>query len=229
MRMRGGADAAHRRAGPGGGTRRAVIAAIAIAAAGVLLIGGVPAYAYFTASSSGAVTTIASGNLTMSVTGPVNGTAAPASPYAGTDVVARSGSQGMVPGVQAQTLTYTVTNTSTARAPARLTVSVSSTGVPTAQWMASVGALSATVQVGTGTTPTALTISSVGVAGTGAVTPVLQPGASTTVVVTFSLARMNGSVDMARTLTSSSSTSVLSWLTLQPTMTLQQVPITVTS
>jgi len=228
MRMRGGGRAAHRLPDRYGGTRRAVVAAIATAAVGVLLIGGIPAYAYFRGTATGAAASISSGGLSATISAPTSGTSSIGT--APTRVVVRAGTPGMVPGVQAQTLSYTITNTGTARSPASASVRVVSAAVvDTTTWAGIQPYLQVTATIGAGAA-TAVATSSAGIDGTVTSTAAIQPGASVQVVLTFTLPASSGSTDLLVALLpyagTSSGVGIRSILTLQPQVTLTQVPVT---
>jgi alternate signal-mediated exported protein len=227
--MRGGGRATHRRpVRDGGSSRRAVIALIAVAAAGVLLIGGIPAYAYFNATATGSGLAINSGNLTATVSAPTTGTTSIGTVPAGRYVV-RAGTPGMVPGVQAQTLTYTVTNTGSARSPASASVRVRSTAITdSAAWSAIQPYLTVTAKIGSGAA-TAVATSAAGVDGTVTSTSAIQPVGTSTITVTFSIPATSGGVDLLTALQPYSGTgglAIRSIVTIQPIVTLTQVPVT---
>jgi alternate signal-mediated exported protein len=227
MRMRGGGRATHRPPDRNAGSRRAVIALVATAAAGALLIGGIPAYAYFTASSTGSALSITSGSLAASATGPVTATTTTgATAPAGT--VVRPGSAGIVPGLQAQTLTYTVGNTGTARARASLAFRVLTSSIADASaWAAIQPYLVVTAQIGSDPA-VAVATTSAGIDQTVTSVASIAGGASTNVVLTFSIPATSGGVDLLRALQASRSTttSIRSVLNLAPQITLTQVPLT---
>lgn len=87
--------------------RRAVFAASAAAAAGALLIGSGATYAAWSDSAESETTKIKAGSLTAAIDqqGPTN-----VKTGDNPSIVVSPGSNGIVPGVQAQRWTYTVTN-----------------------------------------------------------------------------------------------------------------------
>jgi hypothetical protein len=226
--MRGGGRATHRRPDGHGASRRAVVALVATAAVGVLLIGGIPAYAYLTDAKTGTALPITAGNLTATASAPTVGTTSIGSVTAGGRYVVRAGTPGMVPGVQAQTLTYTVTNTGSARAPASAAVRVLSTAITdSAAWTAIQPYLAVTAKIGSGTA-TPVTTSAAGIDATVTSTTAIQPQASTTVVLSFSIPATSGTTDLLATLQPYAGTgglTIRSILTLQPQFTLSQVAV----
>lgn len=201
--------------------------AITAAVLGALLIGGVPSYASFASSVNGAQLRILSGTLGATISAPSVGTASIAT--APSRVVVRPGTPGMVPGVQSQTLTYTVTNTGSARAPASASVRVLSTAVTdAAAWTAIRPSLQVTARIGSDPA-VAVATTATGIDATVTSTAAIQAGATTPVVLTFTLPASSGGVDLLTALLPSAGTSsglsIRSILAMQPQVTLTQVPV----
>jgi len=199
---------------------------------GFLLLGGQGTFALWNDTQAGAPVIIKTGNLSATISAPVVGHTAMAAAPAG--VVVRAGSNGMVPGVQAETITYTVTNTGSAGVPAKLSfVTFGHRDAATATaWAAIQPHLTATVSAtGTGSValPTAGITTTDAAVATFTSAVIVQPGASVNIVFTFSLPASGGTpaTDYPRTLQqyrAGNGISVSSLLLLHPVVTLTQVP-----
>jgi hypothetical protein len=207
-----------------------VVAASAAAVLGVLLIGTPGSFASLSSTASGSPLVITAGTITASVTGPTSASVTVGSAPAG--VVVNTGSLGMIPGIQDQTLTYSVTNNSTSASPAAISsVEIVSSGiVNSTSWSDIRPYLTATVKVNGGTAIPlpATAFTATGIDGTVASTVNLQPGASVPVVVEFSIpaTASSGTIDLLRTLQAdrSSALSIASIVTVAPVFTLTQTP-----
>lgn len=208
-----------------------VVAAVALLL-GFLLIGGAGTYALWSDTQAGTPVVIQTGNLSATISAAVTGTTAMAAAPAG--VVVRAGSTGMVPGVQAETLTYTVTNTGTAGVPAKLSFVTHGhrDAAATTAWAAIQPHLTVTVSA-TGTGAVALPTSGVTTTDAALATftsaVIIQPGASANIVFTFSLPASGGTpaTDYPRTLQqyrAANGISASTLLQLHPVVTLTQVP-----
>ncbi|WP_167854340.1 SipW-dependent-type signal peptide-containing protein [Brevibacterium sp. S111] len=104
--------------------RRAVFAAAVSAAAGALLIGGGVTYAAWSDSAESESTTVQAGTLTATIAqkGPTN-----ESTGSNPSIVVTSGSNGIIPGAQAQRWTYTVTNSANSATAATGTLDIAGT------------------------------------------------------------------------------------------------------
>jgi hypothetical protein len=184
--------------------KTAVVAATVAAVLGVLLIGTPGSFASLSATASGSPLVITSGTITAAVAGPTVGIVGTGTAPAG--VVVDTGSQGIIPGIQDETLTYFVTNNSTSASPAAISsIEVVSSGlVNSSAWADIKPYLSATVTVNGGAaTPLAAgAFSTTGIDGTIASSVNLQPGAMVPVVVEFSIpaTASSGTIDLLRTL-----------------------------
>lgn len=211
--------------------RPLVVAAVA-ATVGVLLFSGAMTQASWGGSQNGQATVITSGALLGSISAPT----VSYSPLGvlPANVVVRSGSSGMIPGVTAQSFSYLVTNTSSvtgATAPASfladVTLTFASTVTDSAAYAAALPYLSVTSTVTKGSV-------SRGVTTTGCVTAsgivcspqlstrvTLLPGETATVLVTFSLSAA-GLVPLNSI--RSTTTDVSSMFSFTPTVNLTQLP-----
>lgn len=202
-----------------------ITAAVALVAAFVL-IGGSATLARWVVTKPGTAVVITTGTLVGRATGPtIAYPATVAATPAG--VVVRPGSAGIVPGLVTETLTWTVFNDGSPGLPAKVSMSIASAITDSTRYTAVQGSLAATVSIG-GAPATALTVGTTGIGGTiPQSTVVVQPGASTTIVVTLSIpATSSGGADLLRGLQSQRSTALTaaSFITLTPTFTLTQVP-----
>lgn len=210
--------------------KTAVVAATAAAVLGVLLIGTPGSFASLSATASGSPLVITSGTITATVSGPTVGIVATGTAPAG--VVVDTGSQGIIPGIQDETLTYSVTNNSSSASPAAISsIEVVSSGlVNSSAWADIEPYLSATVKLngGAATPLPAGAFNATGIDGTVASSVNLQPGATVPVVVEFSIpaTASSGTIDLLRTLQAdrSSSVSIASIITVAPVITLTQTP-----
>ena len=145
-------------------------------------------------------------------------------------VVVRPGSSGMIPGIQAQTISYVVTNTGSTRVPAKISINTKATVQAGAQttWDTVRPYLSAsfTVNGGASTAITGSNITASGIDDSKATTIVIQPSSTATIVFTFSLPATSGGNDLTRTLqaTRSGSAAIHQLLVFAPVFTLIQVP-----
>jgi len=209
-------------------TRTAVSVAVAALVLGVLLIGGSGSFALWNAQKTGTALNFTSGTLTASVAAPTMATTSLGSAPSG--VVVRSGSVGLIPGIQGQTVTYVITNTGSARAPAKITVNTKATvqAGATTQWGIIQPYLSAsfTVNGGASTAIPASNITASGIDDTHTTTVVLQPQSTATIVFSFSLPATSGGNDLTRTLQAarSTTTSINQLLVFAPVFRLDQVP-----
>jgi len=213
-------------------SRQPYVVAAGALLVGMLVINAPGTYALWNDTQAGTAVTIKTGNLSATISAPVVGTAPQAAAPAG--VVVRAGSKGMVPGVQAETLTYTVTNTGSDRVPAKVSFVVHGhrDAAATAAWTAIQPRLTVSMSVtgsGSQALPTAgITATDAPLANvTSAV--VIQPGATANIVFTFSLPASGGTTatDWPRVLQqyrAGNGVSVGSLLQLHPVVTLTQVP-----
>jgi hypothetical protein len=207
-----------------------VVAASAAAVLGVLLLGTPGSFASLSSTVSGTPLVITSGTITASVSGPTFASVSTGPAPAG--VVVNTGSLGIIPGIQDETLTYSVTNSSTSASPAAVSsIEVVSSGiVNAAAWADIQPYLTATVKVNGGAAIAlpATAFTATGIDGTIASTVNLQPGATVPVVVEFSIpaTASSGTIDLLRTLQAdrSASTSIASIITVAPVFTLTQTP-----
>jgi hypothetical protein len=210
------------------GPRNAVVAAVAAAVLGVLLLGTPGSFANLSATATGSPLVITSGTVSASVTGPTTGTVTTGTAPAG--VVVDAGSVGIVPGIQDQTLTYQVTNSGTSATSAAISsIHVVSTSVTdTTRWADIRPYLVVTVAVNGGTAVTLApsTITSAGIDATVSFSSNLQPGTTVPVVVEFSIpaTASSGTVDLLRTLQPdrSSAITIASIIGIAPVFTLTQ-------
>jgi hypothetical protein len=209
--------------------KHAAIAAAAVAIFGALLIGAPGSFATLDATATGSSLVISSGTISASVAGPTTGTVSTGTAPAG--VVVDAGSVGIIPGVQAQTLTYSVTNSVTSASPAAITsVHLVSTGITDAtRWTDIQPYLAVTVAVNGGT-PVALTsgtITSAGIDATVTSAVNVQPGATVPLVISFTIPAVSGTTDLLRLLQPdrSSGLSIASVISLAPVFTLTQTSI----
>ncbi|WP_213816919.1 SipW-dependent-type signal peptide-containing protein [Glaciihabitans sp. dw_435] len=206
---------------------RSVVVAVSSAAIGALLLGGAGTYARWTDAATGSAVAFQTGTLTATVSAPTVANEAMAAAPAG--VVVRSGSSGMIPGIQLEKITYTVNNTGTARARAKVSVDITATVSDVPAWNSIQPYLTATITVGaSAAVPVpAANITATGLTGTIATPGIVEPGGSTAVVIRFSLPGTSGSVDLTRTLQSTRSASVAigGLLAFAPVMVLVQTPM----
>lgn len=195
----------------------------------VLLVGGAGSLAYFKDSAPGPEAKISAGSLDMTVSGPVVAdvpfvTVPPGTNPAG--VVKQPGSEGTIPGIQNQTLTYTVTNTGSERAVAKLSGALSGSSTPGAyasvhqhvKIVASVdNPFEEVVVVEPGDLTSDTSFADVPIP---AFEREFEPGVAHTVTVTVSIPDSNGV--LARLLVSARNKTMVS---VQPTFTLTQTPI----
>jgi hypothetical protein len=209
----------------------AAVAAVAAAVFGVLLLGSPGSFAKLTASATGSSLAITSGTISASVTGPTTGTVTTAAAPAG--VVVAAGSVGIIPGIQAQTLTYSITNSSSSASPAAISsIHVVGTSIlDTTRWADIQPYLAVTVAVNGGT-PIALpasTITSAGIDATVSTSGNVQPGTTVPVVISFSIpaTASSGTIDLLRTLQAdrSSGLAIASIIGVAPVFTLTQSSI----
>ena len=205
----------------------AAAAAGAAAVLGVLLISAPGTSARFTSTASGQPLVITSGTISASVTGPITGTVSAGT--ASNGVVVASGTIGMVPGVQDETLTYTVANSSASASPANISsVRVVSSGITSAAaWTDIQPYLGVTVAIngGTATALPASAITAIGIDATIATSANIQPGSSASVVVRFDLpaTASSGTVDLARAL--QGDRSIASIIAVAPVFVLTQTSL----
>jgi hypothetical protein len=208
--------------------KTAVVAAAAAAVLGVLLVGTPGTFASLTATASGTPVVITSGTISASVASPTIGTVNTGTIPSG--VVVNTGSLGIIPGIQNQTLTYAVTNSAASASPAAISSIevVSSSILNPTEWNDIRPYLSITVAVngGAAVALSSAAITSTGIDGTIAPTTNLQPGATATVVVEFTIPATSGSLDLLRTLQPDRSTAltVASIIGVAPVFTLTQTP-----
>jgi hypothetical protein len=211
------------------GLKHSAVAVVAAAVFGALLLGTPGSFASLNASATGTPLTITTGTISASVTGPVTGTVTTGSAPAG--VVVDAGSVGIIPGIQAQTLTYSVTNSSASASPAAISSIhlVGTSILDTTRWADIQPYLVVTVAVNGGTavalSPGAIT--STGIDGTVTSSVNVQPGATLPVVVSFTIPASSGSIDLLRTLQPdrSSSLTIASIIGVAPVFTLTQTSI----
>lgn len=213
-------------------SRQPYVVAAGALLVGMLVINAPGTYALWNDTQAGSPVTIQTGNLAVTISAPVVGAVAMAAAPAG--VVVRAGSLGMVPGVQAETLTYTVTNTGTAGVPAKLSFVTHGhrDAAASAAWTAIQPRLTATVSAtGTGAValPTAGITTTDAPIATFTSAVIIQPGATANIVFTFSLPASGGApaTDWPRLLQqyrAGNGVSVGSLLQLHPVVTLTQVP-----
>jgi hypothetical protein len=205
-----------------------VAAASAAAVLGVLLLGTPGSFASLSSTASGSPLVITSGTIIASVSGPTS--ASVSTGTAPTGVVVNTGSLGIIPGIQDETLTYSVTNSSSSASPAAISsIEVVSSGIVNATaWADILPYLTATVKVngGAAIALSAAAFTASGIDGTITSTVNLQPGATVPVVVEFSIPATSGAIDLLRTLQAdrSASTSIASIITVAPVFTLTQTP-----
>jgi hypothetical protein len=213
-------------------SRQPYVVAAGALLVGMLVINAPGTYALWNDTQAGTPVTIQTGNLSATISAPVLGTSAIAAAPAG--VVVRPGTTGMVPGVQAQTLTYTVTNTGSERVPAKVSFTTHGHRDPAtaAAWTALQPHLKVRVAM-TGTGEAELPTSGVTTTDspladfTSQVPVILQPGATVNIVFTFSIPNSVGTAAELRSLQqygAGSSASASSLLHLHPVVTLTQVP-----
>jgi uncharacterized protein YraI len=219
------------RAGPAGElrdspTRRSVAVLITAAALGVLLIWGVPSLAFYQASAMGAQLSISSGTLSTVVSGPT--TAYPSIGTAPSGVIVRSGSVGVIPGIQSETLTYSVTNGGTDRVPSAQSYRLIGTVTDATAWAAIQPYIQVQLSVGGAVLSTITTTASGFDVTVPRATPLAGGGApALPVVVTFTLPASSSGVDLLRALQGARATtaSIRAMLAVQLQVTLTQVPI----
>jgi hypothetical protein len=213
------------------GPKYAVVAAVAAAVLGVLLLGTPGSFAKLSTTVSGTPLVITSGTVSASVTGPTVGSVSTGTAPAG--VVVNTGSAGLIPGIQDETLTYSVSNSSASATPAAITsIRVLSSSIANAPAWADIQPyLSVTVAVN-GTTAVALpstAITSSGIDGTVTSSANLQPGTTVPVTVEFTIpgTASAGTIDLLRTLQAdrSSGLTVASIINVAPVFTLTQTPV----
>lgn len=201
--------------------------ALAAGIAAVLLLGAPGSLAYLNDSTPGQATVIQSGNLGLSVASP----AAAVDEIYGTapaGMVVRSGSTGIIPGVQRQSYTYTITNTGSARATARLSAVLALSAPQEPRYTAARSAMQLSVSID-GQPEVVVVAPSAMPAGTGSVavpqqTIIFAPNVAHTVTVRVSIpsggaaATLNGS--------RSGAVTAAALFTFTPTFTLTQVPVT---
>jgi hypothetical protein len=213
------------------GTRNALVAAVGAAVFGALLLGMPGSFAQWTATASGTPLVITTGTISSSVTGPTIGTATTGTTPSG--VVVASGSAGIIPGIQTQTLTYTVTNSAASASPAAISSIhlVSSSIIDATRWadIHPYLVVSVVVNGGAAVTLDDSAITAEGIDGSVAANTNLQVGESVSVVVQFSIpaTASSGTIDLLRTLEPdrSSGLSLAAIIDLAPEFTLTQTPI----
>jgi hypothetical protein len=210
------------------GLKHAAVAAVAAAVLGVLLLGSPGTFASLSATKTGSSLVITSGTITASITGPTTGTVSTGAAPAG--VVVDAGSVGIIPGIQAQTLTYSVTNSSSSASPAAISsIHIVSTSIIDAtRWGHIQPYLAITVAINGGT-PVAVTsgITAAGIDATVSTNGNVQPGATVPVVISFAIPATSGTVDLLRQLQPdrSSGLAIASIISLAPALTLTQSSI----
>jgi hypothetical protein len=213
------------------GLRNAVVAAVAAAVLGALLLGTPGSFAKLTSTASGTPLVITSGTVTATVSGPTTGKVTTGTAPSG--VVVDAGSAGIIPGIQDQTLTYTVTNSSSSASPAAITsIRIVSSGIlNSSEWTDIQPYLGVSVAVNGGTAVTipSSAITSSGIDATVSSSANLQPGSSGTVVVEFTIpaTASAGTIDLLRTLQPdrSSGLTIASIVGVAPVFTLTQTPV----
>jgi hypothetical protein len=211
------------------GLKHAAVAAVAAAVLGVLLLGSPGSFASLSATKTGSSLVITSGTITASVSGPTTGTVSTGTAPAG--VVVDAGSVGIIPGIQAQTLTYSVTNSSSSASPAAISsVRVLSTGITDAtRWAHIQPYLAVTVAVngGAAVAVPSSAITSTGIDATLSFTTNVQPGTTVPVVISFTIPASSGTIDLLRQLQPDRSTTlaIASIISLAPVFTLTQTSI----
>ena len=210
------------------GLKLAAVAAVAAAVLGALLLGSPGTFASLSATKTGSSLVITSGTITASITGPTTGTVTTGSAPAG--VVVDTGSVGIIPGIQAQTLTYSVTNSSSSASPAAISSVhlVSSSIVDATRWAHIQPYLAITVAINGGT-PVAVTsgITATGIDATVSTNGNVQPGTTVPVVISFTIPATSGTIDLLRQLQPdrSSGLAIASIISLAPALTLTQTSI----
>jgi hypothetical protein len=213
------------------GPKKAVAAAVVAAVLGVLLLGTPGSFANLSSTATGSPLVITSGTVSASVTGPTAGTVTTGTAPAG--VVVDAGSAGIIPGIQDQTLTYQVTNSGSSATPAAISsIHVVSTSVTdTTRWADIRPYLSVTVAVngGAAITVPSSAITSTGIDATLSFSANVQPGATVSVVVEFTIpaTASAGTIDLLRTLQPDRSTglTIASIIAIAPVFTLTQTSI----
>ncbi|MDQ1547012.1 MAG: hypothetical protein QOH69_1916, partial [Actinomycetota bacterium] len=146
-------------------------------------------------------------------------------------VVIDTGSAGIIPGIQDQTLTYQVTNSGSSATPAAIgSIHVVSTSVTdTTRWADIRPYLSVTVAVngGAAITVPSSAITSTGIDATLSFSANVQPGATVPVVVELTIPASAGTIDLLRTLQPDRSTglTIASIIAIAPVFTLTQTSI----
>jgi hypothetical protein len=211
------------------GLKHAAVAAVAAAVLGALLLGSPGTFASLNATKTGSSVVITSGTITASVAGPTTGTVSTGTAPAG--VVVDAGSVGIIPGIQAQTLTYSVTNSSSSASPAAISsIRVVSTSITDAtRWGHIQPYLAVTVAVngGSAVAVPSSAITSTGIDATISGTVNVQPGATVPVVISFTIPATSGTIDLLRQLQPdrSSALMIASIIGLAPVFTLTQTSI----
>lgn len=211
------------------GLKHAAVAAVAAAVLGALLLGSPGSFASLNATATGSSLVITSGTISASVAGPTTDTVTTGTAPAG--VVVDAGSVGIIPGIQAQTLTYSVTNSSSSASPAAISsIHVVSTSITNAtRWAHIQPYLAVTVAVNGGP-PVAVPSSAITSTGIDAAIPGtvnVQPGATVPVVISFTIPATSGAIDLLRQLQPdrSSGLAIASIIGLAPEFTLAQTSI----